>query len=447
MDCALLFCEEERQHVEVRLHFWRDLPLPRRRAAMNRVAAIDIHKKVLMVVVLATEGEEQPVALEQRRFSAGHAERQHLAAWLKERGVSIVVMESTAQYWKPVWLDLEPHFAQMYLAQAHSNRAPRGRKNDFADARRLGRRWIAGELLLSFVPDAEQRQWRTIARTKNQLVRDRVRLHNQMEALLEEMRIKLSSVITDLLGVSGRRILQALAQGETDPQKLAELGHERLQCSQEELADALRGSPDRMQRAILSLDLDRLQVLDRHIHEVDQMIAQALKKHEQAVIRLAQVPGFGSDSAHQLIAEVGADAAAFPSPAAFSSWAGLCPGSNISAEHNHSARSAKGNRFVRRILNQAAHAAVKKKGSHLQAVFRRWVPRLGYKVAICAIAHRLARIVWKILHDGVTYIEMGQDSTPQGRKRRAQRLAKALRALGYDVTLIPKCPLATASAQ
>src|SRR5689334_7773867 len=173
-----------------------------------RVAAIDIHKKVLMVVV-ATGAEEvadaakETLEFECRRFGAGNHERQQVVSRLQERGVSEVVMESTAQYWKPVWLDLEPHFPKLHLAQAQSNRAPKGRKNDFADARRLARRLLAGELLLSYVPNGEQRTWRTLTRSKQQLVRDRVQLHNQLEALLEEMRIKLSSVISDLLGMSG----------------------------------------------------------------------------------------------------------------------------------------------------------------------------------------------------------------------------------------------------
>ena len=144
--------------------------------------------------------------MKQSNLSVG-GERKHIVSWLRERNVGEVVMESTAQYWKPVWLDLEPHFGKLHLAQAHSNRAPKGRKNDFRDAKRLTRRLLAGELILSFVPDPEQRAWRTITRGKHQLVRDRVRLQNQLEALLEEARIKLSSVISDLLGVSGRRIL------------------------------------------------------------------------------------------------------------------------------------------------------------------------------------------------------------------------------------------------
>jgi transposase len=232
-----------------------------------RVAAIDIHKKVLMVVV-ATGAEEvadaagEALEFECRRFGAGSSERKHVVSWLQERGVTEVVMESTAQYWKPVWLDLEPHFAKLHLAQAHSNRAPKGRKNDFGDAKRLARRLLAGELLLSFVPAPEQRTWRTLTRGKQQLVRDRVQLQNQLEALLEEMRIKLSSVISDLLGVSGRRILTALSEGEANPVKLAQLGDDRLKCSQAELADALQGAPTPIHLALLQLFLKRLKLLD-----------------------------------------------------------------------------------------------------------------------------------------------------------------------------------------
>jgi transposase len=276
--------------------------------------------------------------------------------------------------------------------------------------------------------------WRTLTRSKHQLGRDRVRLQNQGEALLEEMRIKLSGGISDLLGVSGRRILAALAQGETDPEKLAELGDQRLRCSREELADARRGAPQPTQ---LKLFLARLALLDEQIETLDAMTAEELKQHEDAVTRVAEVPGFGVDAAQQLIAEVGVAAQAFPSVGQFSSWFGGCPGSNESAEQNQSSRAPKGNRFVRRLLRQAAQAAVKTKGCHFQSVFRRLLSRLGYKGALWAIAHRLGRVVWKILHDGVRYIEQGAESTPQAKKRRAQKLAQALRKLGYQVTLTP----------
>jgi transposase len=383
----------------------------------------------------------EAVEFECRRFGTGNEERAHIVAWFKEKGVTEVVMESTAQYWRPIWMDLEPHFPKLHLAQAQSNRAPKGRKNDFRDAKRLARRLLAGELMLSFVPDAEQRTWRTLTRSKQQLVRDRVRLQNQVEALLEEMRIKLSGVISDLFGVSGRRILKALAsQEQSDPVKLAELGDDRLKCSREGLADALRGSPTPTHLAVLKLDMDRLEVYDEQIQKLDRLAAEELKKHAEAVARVAEIPGFGADSAQQIIAEVGVDAEAFPSAGAFASWAGICPGSNISAEQNHSSRSAKGNRFVRRILTQAAQAAVRKKDSHFQSVFRRLLPKLSYKGAIWAIAHRLGRLVWKILHDGVSYIEQGSETNPKAKQRRAQKLKQAFRKLGYNVTLTPISP-------
>ena len=409
------------------------------------VAAIDVHKKVLMVVVASGAQQVQDVTAEAlefecRRFGAGNQERMHLIAWLQQHGVSEVVMESTAQYWKPVWLDLEPHFGKLHLAQAHSNRAPKGRKNDFLDAKRLARRLMAGELMLSFVPDAEQRTWRMLARRKRYLVKCRAGLQNRLEAMLEEMRIKLSSVISDLLGASGRRILRALADGESDPVTLAALGDQKLKCGREALADALRGAPSRMQIQILGMDLKYLELLDQQIETTDKLAAEALRSHQEAVLRVAQIPGFGADSAQQLIAEVGVDAEAFPTADAFCSWMGVCPGSNISAEKNTSSHCAKGNRYVRRLMAEAAQAAVKKKGSHFQMVFRRFLPKLGWNAAIWVVAHRLARVVWKILHDGVSYIEKGAETTLRAKKRRAQKLAKALRDLGYSVTLTPVEP-------
>ena len=389
-----------------------------------------------MVVVEASTPEWKP---ERRRFATLPSDLRRLSTWLREQGVEEAVMESTAQYWRSVWLELEPYM-RLHLAQAFSNRAPRGRKHDFKDAERLVRRQIAGELVLSFVPDGEQRTWRTMTRMKTQLRRDRVRLQNQMECLLEEMRIKLSSVVTDLLGVSGLRILRALARGETDPKQLAALGEERLQCTEERLVDALTGSPQPMHRELLGLQLERLQLIDEQIARLNGMIARALKPHQEAVARLAEVPGLGVDSAQQVISEVGVQASTFPSAAHLTSWVGTCPGKEESAEENHNTRSAKGNKYLRRLLNQVAHAAVRKKGSYFQAVFRRLLPRLGYKSALWAIAHRLCRVVWKILHEGVRFIEHGRESDPTVQKRRARILARALRKLGYNVVLTPINP-------
>ena len=288
-----------------------------------KLAGIDVHKKVLMVVVIdATTPEEKA---ERRRFATMSSELRRLSIWLREQGVEEAVMESTAQYWRSVWLELEPYM-RLHLAQAFSNRAPRGRKHDFKDAERLVRRRIAQELILSFVPDGEQRTWRNLTRMKLQLTRDRVRLQNQMECLLEEMRIKLSIVVSDLLGASGLRMLRALATGETDPKKLAQLGDARLRCTEEQLVDALTGRVQPMHRAMLGLQLERLQLIDRQMAELNRLIAQAMKPHQEAVMRLAEVPGLGVDSAQQIIAEVGVQASTFPAAAELTSWVGTCPG-------------------------------------------------------------------------------------------------------------------------
>ena len=339
------------------------------------------------------------------------------------------MMESTAQYWKPVWQGLEGT-CELFLA-----RAPRGRKRDFADAERLLRRHVAGELILSFVPHPEQRLWRTMTRSKHQLTRDRVRLHSQIESLLEEGRIKLSGWVSDLLGVSSRRMLRALADGETEPAKLAALAAPSLRATPEQLQDALSEAAtlSMLHREILGLFLARLELIESQIEILDRKTAAALGQYHDAVQRLAEVPGFGIDSAQQIIAEVGPAAASFPSPEQLASWVGVCPGREESAEVSKNNRSPKGNRMMRRLLTQVANAAVNSKGAVFQTLYRKLVPRLGHNKAIWALAHRLCRLTWKILHQGVRYIEFGTRPNPQAVQKRANRLLRELRSLGYQV--------------
>jgi transposase len=191
---------------------------------------------------------------------------------------------------------------------------------------------------------------------------------------------------------------------------------------------------------MLALQLERLRLIEEQMTSLNTLLAQAMMANQEAVLRLAQVPGFGIDSAQQVIAEVGATASSFPSAAEFTSWVGTCPGKEESAEQNRSSRSAKGNRYMRRILCQTAHAAARSRGTHFQAVFRRLLPRLGYQSAIWAIAHRLCRLVWKILHEGVHYIEQGDGLQPQVLMNRAKYLAKQLRKFGYDLQVTTPNP-------
>jgi transposase len=256
-----------------------------------------------------------------------------------------------------------------------------------------------------------------------------------LESLLEEAQVKLSSLVSDLFGLSARRMLRALADGETDPVALAALGDRRLHASQEQLRDALGAAADLKStyRRLVGMALDELQLLERHMSQLDQEMADLLTSHQDAVQRLAEVPGLGVESAHQIIAEVGAAARTFPSEKHLASWIGVCPGEQESAGFSASKRSPKGNRLMRRLLNQCAHAAVKVKGSIFETVFRRLLPRLGFKQAIWAIAHRLSRLIWKILHQGVRYEERGPAVNDKLRSARTAKMIKELKNLGYRV--------------
>ena len=413
-----------------------------------RIAGIDVHKKKLAVVVADVEVEEE-YQFEQRWYGSNPEQLQELAKWLIEQQVEEVVLESTAQYWKPLWSALEQYWkptcqqrdgagkmsGTLHLAQALSNRGRRGRKKDFRDAQRLVKRLVSQELTLSFVPDAQQRLWRTLTRTKYQRTRARVRLQNQLEALLEEAHIKLSSLVSDLLGASARRMLQALADGETDPAVLAALADQRLRATPAQLRDALGACSELnpIYRRLVKMALADLQLIEQQIIQLDQEIASLLREHQDAVQRLAEVPGLGVDSAQQIIAEVGAQAATFTSAKNLVSWVGACPGEEESAGVNRSKRSPKGNRQMRRILNQAANAAVKHKGSIFEIVYRRLVLRLGHNKTIGAIAHRLCQLIWIILHNGVRYEERGPTVCERAKRARTSRMIRTLRILGYRV--------------
>jgi len=300
-----------------------------------RIAGIDVHKKMLAVVVSHVEidGEYQ---FERIRYGSNPENLRLLAERLSAHQVEEVVMESTAQYWKPVWEALErywkpncrkgegagPMSGTLHLAQAQSNRGRRGRKKDFPDAERLVKRLVADELILSFVPDAEQRLWRTVTRRKYQLTRNHVRLQNQLEGLLEECHIKLSSLVWDLLGASARRMLKALAEGETNAAALAAMADKNLRATQAQLCDALGACTELtpIYRRLLKMFLEELQLIDQQISQLDQELASRLSRHNDAVVHLAEIPGLGVDSAQQIIAEVGAGAATFPSPKQLSSW-------------------------------------------------------------------------------------------------------------------------------
>ena len=396
------------------------------------VAGIDVHKRFLAVAACDQNAESEE--FHTAKFTTTASGLRELSAWLLRLNVGEVVMESTAQYWYPVWIALEGQF-RLHLAQAHSNAAPQGRKTDCADAKRLVRRFGAQELHLSFVPEPDQREWRCLTRARHQLIGDRIRLQAHIESMLEEMQVKLSSFLTDLLGMSGRKILAAIAQGESDPEALAQLAHWRVRATPAMLQDALNVKQMRAShRQLLGFHLQRLALIESQIQSLDQALDQCLLPCREAVKRLMEIPGISQTAAHQIIAQVGPDARAFPSSAQLASWVGVCPGRTESAGVSRSDRSPKGNRPMRRVLAQVAHAAVKTKGSQFQKIFQNLVKRLGFSKAVWAVAHRVCKIVWKILHDNVHYSQP-KKSSPETERRRANRLLNQLRSMGYLVQI------------
>jgi transposase len=408
------------------------------------VAGLDVHKKTVVVVILQKGQPDQDYAT--GTFGTTQFGLKQLAAFLRQHKVTQVALESTAQYWRPIWMALEDEFT-LTLAQARSTRARRGRKWDQADARRIAKRLLSGDLTVSFVPPPEQRDWRLLSRTQITLRESLVRLRNQIEVLLEQAQIKLSSVVSDLLGKSGRRMLEALLVGVTDPMALAALGDRRLQASQEQLTDALSGRLTEAHRIVLRLFLQQIDQIEQHLAELDQALARALAAHQEAIARLCEIPGINVRTAQYILAETGPRAAVFESAGKLASWVGICPGQQESAGVSVSTRSAKGNWMLRRTLSQIAWAAVASKGSEAQRRFHAWRPRLGTQKAIWAVAHYQLRVIWKVLHDGVRYRSPDTERlNERALLARAKRVLSGLRKLGYTVSITPPSAIAIPGA-
>ena len=394
------------------------------------VAGIDVHKKMLAVVV-RWEREGQ-TGYDKHQFGTTQNEIVHLVAWLQHLQVAEVVMESTAQYWRPVWYGLEPHF-RLHLVHPLKVRAPRGRKRDYRDAQRIADRWRSGDLEESFIPGAEQRQWRWLTRSRVQLKRMIGIIRNHLEGLLEEGGIKLTAVATDPLGVSGWAMLQLLAQGETDVKVLAAEARAGMRKKKAQLEEALAGKLNAGYRFLLKQRLEQVELLRRQIGEINEELARVMKDHVPVLHRLSQMPGVDLHAAQELLAEVGPGATAFASAGKFASWIGVCPGSQESAGVCYSHRSAKGNRYLRRLLCQIAWAAIHAKESFFAGLFGRLQARIEGKGAAWAVAHRIAKLIWLIMHQGVEYQEKGSAPLhPKVLQRKLGRLLKEFAKAGID---------------
>jgi transposase len=400
-------------------------------------AGIDVHKKNVVVCVRRLDAAGK-VRQEIRTYPTMTRDLLALGDWLVEQGVTHAAMESTGVYWKPVFNLLEDRVSVILVNAEHIKQVP-GRKTDVKDCAWIAQLLQHGLLKASFVPPAPIRELRDLTRQRTQVIAERTGVANRVQKVLEDANIKLGCVASDVLGVSGREMLEALIAGETDPQRLADLARRRLRAKIPQLQQALQGRVTEHHRFLLRLHLDHLDQLDQFHARLTERIEAVLAPFGAAVQRLTTIPGISQQTAAIVVAEVGTDMDQFPSADHLASWAGLSPGNNESAGKRRSGRTTKGNRWLRQALVQAAWAASHTKDTYLAAQYRRLAKRRGRKKALIAVAHTLLVIIYNVLKKQTPYTELGADYLDrQAPERLTQQLVKRLESLGHKVILQPK---------
>jgi transposase len=370
---------------------------------IDRCAGLDVHKDSIVACVRCIEADGA-LAEETRNYGTTTAALLALLDWLTARGVGRAAMESTGVYWKPVFHILEGHLEVMLVNAQHIKNVP-GRKTDVKDAQWIAELLQYGLLAPSFVPPADIRELRDLTRQRTVLVREKATVANRIQKVLEDANIKLGSVASDPLGVSGRAILRGLIEGERDPATLAERARARLRKKIPALREALRGRVTEHHRFLLKMLLDQIGYLEGQIAQFDARIAQAMVPLDRVARRLETIPGISGRAAEVIVAEIGTDMGRFPGAGNLASWAGLCPGNHESAGKRQSGRTTKGNRWLRAMLVQVAWAAVHAKGTIFQARYRGWIKRMGKKKALVAVAHKIVVLIHRLLRTEADYQE------------------------------------------
>lgn len=399
-------------------------------------AGLDVHKET--VVACVRHMADGTVKREVRTFKTMTTDLLALSEWLASEGCTHVAMEATGVYWKPVWHILSDGDFALTLANAAHVKAVPGRKTDVNDATWLADLLAHGLIRGSFVPDAATQEQRGLLRTRKQLVRERTSHVQRLQRTLEDANIKLDSAVSNITGVSGRAMIEALITGETDPAKLAELAHRGIKAAPETLREALRGRVTRRHRFLLALHLRQIDAFDEAIAAIDAEVDAQIEPFRAAIRQLKTIPGIGDLSARVILAEIGTDMSRFATERHLISWSGLCPQNDESAGKRRSSRMRKGDLWLKTTLIQCAWAAARKKGCYLQAQFQRLRARRGAKKAIGAVAASLLTAVYHMLTDGTFYQDLGADHFDRRAKGAAtKRLVAKLQHLGYAVTLAP----------
>jgi transposase len=399
-------------------------------------AGLDVHKETVAACVRRVDSSSR-VSREVRTFGTMTGQLLELLDWLLAEGVEAAAMESTGVFWKPIWNILEGSLKLILVNARHIKNVP-GRKTDVKDCDWIAQLLQHGLLRASFVPDRPQRELRDLTRQRSQLVAEQSRVSNRIHKTLEDANVKLGSVATDILGVSGQEMIRALIGGQEDPEQLAEMARGKLRGKLPELKQALRGHLSEHHRFMLRQLMDHLGYLDGQIKQFDQRIEQLMRPFQEAMRRMMTMPGVGLRVAQNVLAEIGADMGRFSTDQHLASWAAMCPGNHESAGKRHSGHTNHGNRWLRATLTQAAWAASHSKNTYLSAQYRRLAGRRGKKRAIIALGHTMLVMIYHILRDGVDYKELGRDYLDKLQSRRLTHyLVKRLESLGHEVTLRP----------
>jgi len=403
-----------------------------------RCAGLDVAKDEVVACVRVPDGRGARVQ-EVRTFQTFTSGLEALADWLAREEITQVVMEATGQYWKPVWYVLEEAGFELLLVNARHVKILPGRKTDVCDAAWLAELPEHGLLRGSFVPPASIRELRDLTRYRKRLIQAHGSEGQRIQKTLEDAGIKLDSVAADVLGVSGRAMLTALVNGERDPQVLAELAKGRLRAKLPQLRQALRGRFRAHHALLVRLALEHLEQLERSIAELDTQVDRALAPFARARDRLDTITGVGKRAAECMLAEIGVDMSVFPTAGHLASWAGRCPGNNVTGGKRRSGKPTKGNRWLGEVLIECAWAAARSRDTYLSAQYWRLARRIGKKKAAVAVGHSILVIAWHLLAYDCDDHDLGGDwfVRRSDHDRRRTHLVKQLQALGYSVTLQP----------